>query len=115
MRGIPVLFNDNHYKVVSGLELNLLLMTGRVKAFRRSTGWAVIGHDPLRGKGGKYTGPERRGLRGRRCNNGSRFQSQQATMQEGRSCLTCNNLVEGICLSKAFWNNYEEVGNYINQ
>ena len=53
MGGIPVLFNDNHYKVVSGNELDQLLTTGRVKAFRRSTEWDLIGHDPLRGKGGK--------------------------------------------------------------
>jgi len=50
MRGIPVLFNDNHYDVVSGNELDQLLTTGRVKAFRRSTGWAIIGHAPLRRK-----------------------------------------------------------------
>ncbi len=115
MRGIPVLFNDNHYKVVSGNELDQLLMTGRVKAFRRSTGWAIIGQDPLRGKGGKYTGPERRKQRGRQCGNSSRFKSEQATVQEGRSCLTCDNLVEGKCLSTTFLDNCKEAGNYVSQ
>ena len=118
MRGIPVLFNNNHYKLVSGIELDQLLTTGRVKAFRRSTGWALIGHDPLRGKGGKsgkFSGPERRKQRGRLCGNGSKFKSQQVTVQKGRSCLTCDNLVGGKCLSTVFLDNYKGVDNYASQ
>jgi hypothetical protein len=84
MRRITVLFNDNYIKVVSGIELERLLVTDRVKAFRRSTGWAIVGKDPLRGKGGKYTGPERRKQSGKRCC--------------GRFCLTCEHLIDGKCL-----------------
>jgi hypothetical protein len=80
MRGIPVLFNNNHYKLVSGRELDQLLKTGRVKPFRRSTGWALIGHDSLRGKGGKFRGPERRNQRVRLCGSCSKIKSQQVTM-----------------------------------
>lgn len=115
MGGIPVLFHDNHYKVVSGNELDRLLKTGRLKAFRRSTGWAVIGLDPLRGKGGKYAGPERRGQRGRLCDIGSGFKSQQESMQKVSSCLICNNLVEGKCIAKAFLEYHEESANYTHQ
>ncbi len=35
MRGIPVIFTDNHYTLVSGFELDKLLIAGTVKAFRR--------------------------------------------------------------------------------
>jgi hypothetical protein len=101
MIGITVLFNDNHYKIVSGIELDQLLTTDKVKAFRRSTGWVIIGKDPLRGQGGNFAGRERRKQTGRRCGNGSRFESQQAKVQKGRLCLTCENLVEGKCISMA--------------
>ncbi len=99
MAGITVLLNDNHYKVVSGIELDQLLTADRVKAFRRSTGWVIVGKDPLRGKGGKYSGPERRKQPGRKCGSRSRGGSQSIKVHKGRSCLTCENLVEGKCRS----------------
>lgn len=42
--------------------LNLLLGRELVKRFRRSTGWATVGKDPIRypTKETSYTGPERR-------------------------------------------------------
>jgi hypothetical protein len=42
--------------------LDLLLNRKMVKRFRRSSGWAVVGKDPLRyaQKQGDYHGPERR-------------------------------------------------------
>lgn len=115
MRAIPVLFNDNQYKLVSGNELDQLLTTGKIKAFRRSSGWAIIGQDPLRGNGGNYTGPERRMQRGRQCGNGSKFKIQELTEQKGRSCLTCGNLVKGKCLSKDSLDTYVEAGGYVSQ
>ncbi len=60
MKKIPVVFKDNHHEIVSGNELDRLLETGMIKAFRRSSGWVVIGRDTLRGNGGNYFGPERR-------------------------------------------------------
>ena len=118
MRGIPVLFKNNHYQLVSCNELDQLLTTGRVKAFRRSTGWTLIGHGPLRGKSGKFgkfRGPERRKQRVRLCCNGSKVKSQQVMVQKGRSCLICDNLVEGICLSTAYLDNCKEAGSYASQ
>ena len=42
--------------------LNLLLNRDLVKRFKRSSGWAVVGKDPIRytGSKGDYTGVERR-------------------------------------------------------
>jgi hypothetical protein len=42
--------------------LNLLLNRDLVKRFKRSSGWAVVGKDPIRytGNKGDYTGMERR-------------------------------------------------------
>ena len=42
--------------------LNLLLNRDLVKRFKRSSGWAVVGKDPIRYTGGNggYTGMERR-------------------------------------------------------
>ena len=42
--------------------LNLLLNRELVKRFKRSSGWAVVGKDPIRYTGSKddYTGMERR-------------------------------------------------------
>jgi hypothetical protein len=42
--------------------LNLLLNRELVKRFRRSSGWAVVGRDPIRypTTGTTYEGPERR-------------------------------------------------------
>ena len=118
MRGIPVLFNNNHYKLVSGRELDQLLPTGRVKAFRRSTGWVLIGHDPLRGKGGKFgkfKGTERRNQKIRLCGSCSKIKSQQVTVQKGRLCLICDNLAEEICVSTAFLDNCKEAYSYARQ
>lgn len=42
--------------------LDLLLRRDLVKRFRRSSGWAVVGRDPIRypDKRVEYSGPERR-------------------------------------------------------
>lgn len=42
--------------------LDLLLRRERVKRFRRASGWAVVGKDPIRlpDRHGSYSGPERR-------------------------------------------------------
>ena len=55
------LIDGNYCRVVpKGLEL--LLSRELVKRFRRSSGWAVIGVDPLRAanRPSAYSGPERR-------------------------------------------------------
>lgn len=54
---------DGTYCRVVPKGLDLLLNRGLVKRFRRSSGWAVIGKDPVRYSNDNkslYTGPERR-------------------------------------------------------
>ena len=53
---------DGSYIRVAPRGLDLLLRNGRVKRFLRSTGWAVVGIDPIRqsARSAAYRGPERR-------------------------------------------------------
>lgn len=59
---IQVELIDGTYCRVVPKGLNLLLNRELVKRFRRASGWAVVGKDPVRyGKNSSlYTGPERR-------------------------------------------------------
>lgn len=59
---IQVELIDGTYCRVVAKGLELLLSRELVKRFRRSSGWAVIGVDPLRAakKSSAYYGPERR-------------------------------------------------------
>ncbi|RII24957.1 MAG: hypothetical protein CXR31_15625 [Geobacter sp.] len=59
---ILVKFTDLRSSVVRADELQELIQSGKVLAFRRSDDeWVKIGVDPIRGTGGRYKGPERRG------------------------------------------------------
>ncbi len=53
---------DDSFDMVKPQLLDEYIQTGTVHAFRRASGWAVIGRDPIRkqGRAGTYTGPERR-------------------------------------------------------
>ena len=53
---------DGSYIRVAPRGLDLLLRNGRVKRFQRSSGWAVVGVDPIRqsARSCAYQGPERR-------------------------------------------------------
>jgi len=59
---IQVELIDGTYCRVVPKGLDLLLSRAIVKRFRRSSGWAVIGVDPIRGsqKRTDYGGPNRR-------------------------------------------------------
>jgi len=59
---IQVELIDGTYCRVVPKGLNLLLSRDLVKRFRRSSGWAVIGVDPIRRsqKHTGYAGPDRR-------------------------------------------------------
>lgn len=100
MRGIPVLFNNNHTAAVSGLELDRLLENGSLRAFRRMSGWVIVGQDPVRGKGGSYGGQERRRQLKRQCSKNASGRVPDGNSLWLRSCLTCANLVNGKCQSK---------------
>ncbi|HET6419054.1 MAG TPA: hypothetical protein VFG19_02795 [Geobacteraceae bacterium] len=61
---IQVIYFDVSYGLVEAERLDELIKTRGIIAFRRSDGWVRVGHDPLRGDGGSYAGPERRKNRG---------------------------------------------------
>lgn len=67
-------------QLVPDYSLGRLLTVGRIKAFLRSDGWAVVGRDPIREPGRvSYDGPERR--------------------KRISSCMACPDLRNGKCVS----------------
>ncbi len=58
---IPVIYFDNTPGAVDPSELDRLIQKRMIIAFRRSNGWVRVGRDKVRGAGGYYKGPERRG------------------------------------------------------
>ena len=58
---IRVMYNDGRFDIVKHTSLGLLLEKNYLSSFKRSSGWVVVGRDPVRDSGGKnYHGPERR-------------------------------------------------------
>jgi hypothetical protein len=57
---IRVLYIDKTSGMVEDCHLKALLATGIIVAFWRSSGWVDVCHDPIRGTGGDYHGPDRR-------------------------------------------------------
>ncbi len=59
---IHVLYKDNRYDYVKGFMLDALIATERVVRFRRSSGWVIIGRDPVRKRADNkpFAGVERR-------------------------------------------------------
>lgn len=58
---IRVVYRDGRHDMVKPHLLNRLLAQQELRSFRRTSGWAVIGIDPLRdSRPEKYNGPERR-------------------------------------------------------
>lgn len=57
---IQVIYFDNTPGFVKADRLDELIKARRIIAFRRSSGWARVGRDPVRGGGGRYEGPDRR-------------------------------------------------------
>jgi len=58
---ISVFFVDGSSGAVSAEELETLIKSKRIMSFRRYGKWVRVDNDPVRGQGGKYEGPERRG------------------------------------------------------
>jgi hypothetical protein len=55
------MYTDGRFDLIKHTTLNQLLEQNRLASFKRSSGWAVVGRDPLRGAGdASYHGPERR-------------------------------------------------------
>ena len=57
---IPILTACNEPDSVPPHVLDHMLVSGEVRAFERSTGWAMIGRDPIRSAKQPYPGFERR-------------------------------------------------------
>ncbi len=57
---IRVIYKNNSSGMVKDHLLDELIKSGEIVAFHRSSGWATIGRDPVRGKSSPYNGPERR-------------------------------------------------------
>ena len=58
---IRVMYSDGKFDLVKQMMLDLLLERDRVASFRRASGWAVVGRDPIRGVGGiSFQGEDRR-------------------------------------------------------
>ena len=58
---IRVMYSDGRFDMVKPNLLDDLLERQTVTSFKRSTGWAVVGRDPIRGRGGSsYGGQDRR-------------------------------------------------------
>ena len=58
---IRVMYSDGRFDMVKPNILDDLLERQTVTSFKRATGWAVVGRDPIRGVGGsRYGGQERR-------------------------------------------------------
>lgn len=58
---IRVMYSDGRFDLVKDVLLDQLLENNSIVSFKRSNGWAVVGRDPIRGRGGmSYRGPERR-------------------------------------------------------
>ena len=62
---ILVRYNNEIFSIVQNDELDDLIASNKIIAFKRSSGWVDISRDPLRGKGSPtgYAGVERRGRR----------------------------------------------------
>ncbi len=61
---IPVMYNDNKIDEIDKSRLDELLSMNKIKMFMRSDGWAMVDVAAIRGAGGMYSGPDRRGLYG---------------------------------------------------
>jgi len=58
---IRVMYSDGRFDMVKPELLDSLIKEQVVSSFKRASGWAVVGRDPVRNSGqAKYDGPERR-------------------------------------------------------
>jgi hypothetical protein len=58
---IPVIYFDGHPGKADSEELDDLIRRRLIVAFRRSSEWVRVGSGQIRGAGGPYRGPDRRG------------------------------------------------------
>jgi hypothetical protein len=61
---VQVMYKDDQIGEIDKAILDEMISGEKIKMFKRSDGWAVVGVDHTRGLGGMYGGPDRRGLYG---------------------------------------------------
>ena len=78
---IMVQYKDRSFDYVPNEALTDLIATESIVAFRRASGWAEIGKDPVRKRraSNQYKGPERR------------------ASAVKLNCLTCYDFVDTLC------------------
>lgn len=60
---IRVMYSDGRFDMVKPGMLDSLLERQTVTSFKRATGWAVVGRDPIRSSSrSSYNGQERRSI-----------------------------------------------------
>ena len=57
---IRAIYEDYTRGMIKDSYLDNLIRQGKIVGFFRTGGYVRIGHDPIRGVGGEYKGPERR-------------------------------------------------------
>ncbi len=89
-----ILEDEAGFRQVPDFLLDELIAAGKVKAFLRSSGWAVIGQHPVRGRAtDSYDGPERR-------------------RQRRKSCILCPDMHRGVCISEVCSDRYKQAKFY---
>ena len=76
-----MLKGDSQLQQIPTLMLDELLAAGKVTAFLRSSGWAIIGRDPIRTQ------------------SRSNYDGKEMRTKKSRSCLICPDMKEGVCIS----------------
>jgi len=59
---IPIITTHNEPDSVPPHVLDRMLASGEIRAFERSSGWAMVGRDPIRSSRVPYHGLERRSV-----------------------------------------------------
>ncbi len=59
---LKVIYDNDKHDMVKDYLLDGFIANGKIRKFKRSDGWVTIGVDLVRGKGGSYSGPERRNM-----------------------------------------------------
>ena len=59
---LHVQYQDNRYDFVDAETLDRLLASNEIRGFYRPSEkrWVDVSRDPIRGSGGRYSGPDRR-------------------------------------------------------
>lgn len=57
---MKVVYMNNREGIVDSAILDQMIAWNKIRMFKRSDGWAMVGISPLRGSGGAYEGDDRR-------------------------------------------------------